>query len=402
MNKLRRPHDHLNVALGHACRCTRMFVVWMFIGIAIAICTASPAMAQGLTPEEIDELKQTELPTDPTELLAIVGDSPVLVGELLPKVDARIASLAKGDISQIPPEELRIVRLKLLRGLLTQTIQTKMLGHAFLMDRVGSSSKEQRVDAQKQIETKARNAFYEEEIPRMMKELEVDSLQALDTKLREKSSSVEFVEKEYSEQMLSQVYLREFIPRDPKITLNEIRLYYKANLQKFDQPAKARWEQLTVLFEKFPNRETAMAAISEMGNAALFGGNVQQVAREKSQEPLASSGGVHDWTRKGSLASKALDQQIFSLPVNRLSQIIEDETGFHIIRVLERTEAGISPLGRVQDEIRTTLQKEKVAEAQKKLLAKIKKDVPVYSRYPQDVDEAMPLEQNAALNRRLR
>lgn len=360
------------------------------------------AAAQGITPEELAELRQMELPTDPAELLAVVGESPILVGDLMPKVDLIIEESTKGDLSQVPPEELRIVKLRLLRSQLSRAIQTKMLGSAFLIDRVGTASTEQRKDAMEQVMTRARNSFYAEEVPRMMKALEADSLQVLEQKLREKKSSIEAIEKEYTEQMLGEVYVSQSIPRDPQITLNEIRVYYNANLQKFDQPAKARWEQLTVLFSKFPNRDAAMAAISEMGREAYFGGNLQQVAREKSQEPLASSGGVHDWTRKGSLASKVLDEQIFSIPLNQMSQIIEDETGLHIIRVLERVEAGIRPLGQVQDEIRDKLKAQKVDEAKREILTKIKNNVPVYTRFPQDLPGSLPIERIATKPTRLR
>jgi parvulin-like peptidyl-prolyl isomerase len=373
--------------------------------ICLLVWLLSPCLTlsgQGITEDEIAELRQMELPTDPSDLLAVVGESPILVGDLMPKVDLIIEESTKGDLSQIPEEELRIVKIRLLRSQLSRAIQTKMLGSAFVIDRVGTASAEQRKDALDQIMTRARNAFYEEEIPRMMKAIDVDSLQALEQKLREKKSSIEAIEKEYTEQMLGEVYISQSIPRDPKITLNDIRVYYNANLGKFDQPAKARWEQLSVLFERYPNRDAAMAAIVEMGREAYFGGNLQQVAREKSQEPLASSGGVHDWTRKGSLASKSLDEQIFLLPLNEMSQIIEDEAGLHIIRVLERTEAGIRPLGQVQDAIRDTLKAQKVDEAKREVLAKIKNNVPVYTRYPQDLPGSLPLDRIAGKPNRLK
>ena len=80
----------------------------------------------------------------------------------------------------------------------------------------------------------------------------------------------------------------------------------------------------------------------------------------KSQEPFAKEGGVHDWTAQGALASDELDKQIFSIPLNAMSEIIEDERGFHIIRVLERQQAGLTPLSEVQDEIRATFGRRKL------------------------------------------
>lgn len=354
--------------------------------------TATGSLGQGISPEEVAELSAMELPVEGATLLAIVGNSPILLGELMPKVDERLAQVAKGDISKIPPEQLKVVRLKLLRSLLTQTIQTKMLGHAFLMTQVGSSSTEQRRDAQSRIAAQARKAFYEGEVPRMLKQLEVNSIQEVDAKLREQGSSLKALEHEYQDKMLGAVYIQKLIPRDPEVTLNELQRYYSAHRDEFDNPARARWEQLTVLFENFPSRQDADRAIREMGREVYYGGNMQSVAKERSQEPFGKTGGVHDWTRRGSLASKPLEEQIFSLPLDHLSDIIEDSEGLHIVRVLERKEAGMTPLAEVQDGIRKKIRQQKMADAEKKVLENLHRDVPVWSLYPQDVEGALPLD----------
>jgi hypothetical protein len=337
------------------------------------------------------ELAQMELPTEPADLLAIVGSTPILVGDLLPKVDQRIRSVLTVDISEVPPDELKIVRLKLLRGLLTETIQTKMLGHAFVLSKVGSATSEQRAEAQQKIESQARKAFNENEVPRMMEKLEFQTVLQLDERLREEGTSLKAMEDDYKDRMLRTVFVQEMVPREQTVELNEIFHYYNTHPNEFETPAKARWEQLSVLFENFPTREAAFQAISDMGREAYFGGNVQSVAKEKSQEPLAKKGGLHDWTSLGSLKSKKLEEQIFSLPLNLLSNVVEDENGFHIVRVLERSEAGFRPLSEVQEEIREIIAGKKQLDAEQQLLTRIRRDVPVWSKFPMDVPGAKPL-----------
>jgi parvulin-like peptidyl-prolyl isomerase len=133
-----------------------------------------------------------------------------------------------------------------------------------------------------------------------------------------------------------------------------------------------------------------------MGREAYFGGSLQAVAREKSQEPFAKEGGVHDWTAQGALASDALDKQIFSIPLNAMSEIIEDDLGFHIIRVLERQQAGVTPLSEVQDEIRATLRQEKIAKSQREVMENMKVMIPVWSLFPDDTPGAKPLPESIA------
>ncbi|MEM9646468.1 MAG: peptidylprolyl isomerase, partial [Planctomycetota bacterium] len=169
---------------------------------------------------------------------------------------------------------------------------------------------------------------------------------------------------------------------------------------EYEHEAEARWEQLTVLFSRFASREEARDAISQMGTEAFYGGSMKAVAISKSQEPFAADGGVHDWTPKGSLRSKVIDKNVFTLPLNRMSPILEDEEGFHIIRVLERKEAGVTPLAEVQEEIKKKLQTENMMKQQETLMAELASKVPVWSFFPADTPGAKPLP--AGVSRKLR
>jgi parvulin-like peptidyl-prolyl isomerase len=84
------------------------------------------------------------------------------------------------------------------------------------------------------------------------------------------------------------------------------------------------------------------------------------VAKKHSEAPSASDGGQYDWVTRGSLASQVLDEAIFTLPTNKLSPILEDDRGFHIIRVLERQDARRTDFVSAQEEIREKLKKEKI------------------------------------------
>jgi len=225
---------------------------------------------------------------------------------------------------------------------------------------------------------------------------EASTVSELDEKLREKGTSLAAREREFIDAMLGHLYIRGKVNKDPSVSLAEIHEYYQVHQDEFFRKARARWEQITVQFEKFPNKQAAYDAIWAMGREAFFGGNMQAIAKEKSQEPFARDGGVHDWTNKGALASTILDNQIFSIPTNSMSQIIEDVDAYHIIRVLDRESEGIVPLADVQDDIRTILRDKKIEIAQIEALEAVQKRVPVWSIFPEDVPGAKPLPQVAA------
>jgi hypothetical protein len=233
--------------------------------------------------------------------------------------------------------------------------------------------------------------FFESELPQLKKQYKTKDLTELDRQLREKGTTLASRQREFIDATLGYLYIRSKVEQDPEVSIAEISEYYRQNPNEFEHPTRARWEQLSVLFSEFPDRESAYRAIWEMGREVYFGGNLQAVAREKSQEPLASSGGLHAWTEQGALASDVLDQEIFSIELDALSDIIEDSQGFHIVRVLEREEKGFVPLSEVQDEIRAKIRKRKITQSRMKLVDGLRERIPVWSLFPNDVPGAQPL-----------
>jgi parvulin-like peptidyl-prolyl isomerase len=124
-----------------------------------------------------------------------------------------------------------------------------------------------------------------------------------------------------------------------------------------------------------------------MGNDILRGVAWADVARQGSTGPTAQQGGQRDWTTQGSLASQALDGALFSLPLNVPSQILEDERGFHIIRVLERVDAGRVPFRDAQVKIKEQIDKDRQQKAVQEYQAKLRKETHVWTVFD-DPDSA--------------
>jgi parvulin-like peptidyl-prolyl isomerase len=359
--------------------------------LILGLLTAPMIRAQVPTRKQVDQSQSVQLPEDPAAVVAVVGRTPILLGDLMPKVQARINEVVSKTKQEIPPDQLHYARVNLVRGMLAQAVQSKMMRESFLLDQVGTQNADKRREADETLQSRARQMFFETELPQLKKQYKVQDLTELDELLREKGSSLAARQRDFVDAMLGHLYIRSKVDREPNVSIAEINEYYTANVADYERPVRARWEQLTVMFEKFSTRQAAHRAIWEMGREAYYGGSMQAVARDKSQEPFASKGGVHDWTAKGSLASEPLDNEIFSIPLNAMSEIIEDDTGYHIVRVLERQEAGLIPLSEVQDEIRTKLRKEKIAQSQRKVMEDMQVRIPVWSMFHEDTPGAKPL-----------
>ncbi len=336
----------------------------------------------------------SSMPSDPNvvyeagELLAIVGDEPILLGSVLPLVESKLDQIK----DRIPPSQLEQARQQLIRKVLQDAILTKALAQRFVRDSVGIKPRKDYIAFREQMLPRATKIFYTQHIPSLMKQLKVETEQELDEQLRSMGTSIAAQHAAFADQVLADEAIRSHVPKRPHVDLDSMRTYYSQNEEKYRRPARAKWRQLTVLFEKHSNKAEALQKISEMGNEILFGGtSFEAVAKRSSDGPMASKGGLFDWTSKGALKSKIIDEHVFSLPLNRLSRIIEDDVGYHIIEVLDRENEFKIPFSETQEEIRKEIERRKQTELRREFIDKVLEETNIWSRWHQDFPGSLPL-----------
>jgi parvulin-like peptidyl-prolyl isomerase len=341
------------------------------------------------------------------QVIATVGDQFVLAGDLLPQVEMVVEAV----LSKMSPEErirnepkIRQQTGILMRRMLDQTIERKMLYVAFLRD-IPESRRE---EALPMIQEQTKKAFEEsmekmvvnvrEASPKELSKLTSQnpqqarlarlmvahgavSLGQLDLLLRRYGSSLEQEKEFYAERNLGRSVIGQKVNRNREVTHQEMLDYYREHLQDYEIEAKVRWERLSVQFAKTPNKDDAYRLIADMGNEVLRGAPFSAVAKRRSQGLRAAQGGRYDWTSKGSLKSEVIEEALYKLPVNRLSQIIEDDRGFYIVRVLERREAGHLPFREVQTNIKQAFQKKHFDEQLSQYIANLRDGIRVWTIY---------------------
>jgi len=192
-------------------------------------------------------------------------------------------------------------------------------------------------------------------------------------------SSLEATRQAFFDRSLAQQWVQQHVKEDEEITHEEMLRYYRDHAAEYELEAKARFEHIRVSFANQPDKQAAYAAIALQGNRLLGGAKFSDIANTASDDATASDGGLHDWTTKGSLVSEPLDEAIFALPVGRLSKIIEDDNAFHIVRVLERKDAGKQPFIEAQAGIKKKIGEERKAAETKAYLEKLRKETPVWT-----------------------
>ena len=132
-----------------------------------------------------------------------------------------------------------------------------------------------------------------------------------------------------------------------------------------------------IRFDRAGSRDEAYQEIVELGNRIVNGASLPAVAKKESHGFRAFEGGQHDWTGRDALVLKEIDEAIFTLPIGKLSDVIETRDGLHIVRVIDRQEAGIKPFTEAQVSIKERLRGKMREEAFKKHIADLKERIPV-------------------------
>jgi hypothetical protein len=305
---------------------------------------------------------------DDGRVVATVGSVPILAGDVRGMINQAINNKM---IPEPPAGQEEMFYRMALRPVLKQMVEMKLV--------VNDAKQTIPAAGLGKIEGELNREFDKAEIPRLMQSYKVNNQHELDEALRKIGSSLDWERRSYFERNLFLGWRQQQVKADEVVPLASVIGYYQEHLPDYEFPAQAKWEEIMVSFDKFPDKAAAYAAIAQMGNQLMQGAPFGALAKSASQGPTSDKDGAYDWTTKGSLACKALDEALFSLPVGTLSQIIESERGFHIIRVTERKDAGKKSFEDAQADIKKQLKEDNRKKQLDKYLAELHKKTPVWT-----------------------
>lgn len=325
-------------------------------------------------------------------LIAVVGTEHILAGDMAVFVEP-IIEQNRSKIGS--PDDEQKIRNQLTRQSLRQYCEIKAIYQEFFRDMVGTAPPKEFEETKKKVVTRAGRIFFEKQVPTLLKKHKVETLQDLERKLNAKSLSLTTLKGQFIEQVLASELERKYVPDKFEIDRQELLTAYQqpSNQARWNVSGRARWRQLTVRFDKHSTRAAADAKIRELGNEIFLGGKAfEAVASQSSEGYTASEGGRYDWTTQGSLKSKEIDQALFTLPLNSLSQVIVDDIGLHIIEVLEREEGRVKDFTEAQAELREELSQEKRENGIREFRKRIMDRTTVWTLWPEDIPGSRPLE----------
>lgn len=148
------------------------------------------------------------------------------------------------------------------------------------------------------------------------------------------------------------------------ITTDEIQKYYDSHKSDFVRPEQVALRSIEV--NTSGKTEAEIADLRKKADTALQrikdGEDFSEIAKRYSDGSTAKQGGFLGVYKRGEL-SKQLEDVVFTMKKNGLTDVMETRQGFLIMQVLEHYDEGEQTLATVNDEIRNKLYEQKMEPA---------------------------------------
>jgi len=308
-----------------------------------------------------------------TQIVATVNGTPILASDVLERYKSQFRRVQ----SQATPAQLRTIRERLIKRDLETHVESTLLAEALKASLPPEAL--EKLD-------EAVNKAFEKHIDRMKKEMQVATKADVQARLAEDGTTLATLRDMFANQQLAAQYFQQQAKKEILIGRREILEYYESHLPDYAIPAKVRWQEIQISFDEHGGRDEAFAVLQKAIDELKQGSDFGAVAKKYSDGTTANNGGKWDWTISGSLTDECLDTALFELPVGPISQVMEDESSFRLIKVLDRTSARWKPFEKVQDDIKTELETQARKKAAREVLDKLMSEASITTIFDNDPD----------------
>ena len=201
------------------------------------------------------------------------------------------------------------------------------------------------------------------------------SMEALQAAVEGQGISWEDYKGTIRNQLLTQEVIRREVGSRVDIGRDDVKKYYEEHKQEFVRPEQVVLADIFLSTEGKTPEQTAV--IQKKANDLLArlkkGDDFAELAKRNSEGPTSKDGGELGAFERGQL-SKQLEDTVFALNKNQLTDVIQTKTGFEILKVIEHFEAGLQPVEKVEPEIENRIYGQRMAPILRNYLAELREE----------------------------
>ena len=249
------------------------------------------------------------------------------------------------------------------------------------------TAEEEKITAKKLIENEIERALL------LQKGNEINALvsdEALDKKLRKVKSSfksdsifehelknrkltLDQYKKELKIDLLMQQVIDREIEPNIKVSEKDIQSFYEKNKDKFITEKKVRASVILIKAKQGDTKaeKSALQKIESILEDIKNGSSFSEMATKYSQDSLAPKGGDLGYFAKNQIFG-AFSERAFNMKVNEVSPVFKTGLGLHLLKLTDLKEGKMMPLDKTKTRIEKILRKNKVGNATRNYVEKLK------------------------------
>jgi len=254
--------------------------------------------------------------------VATVNGSKIYLDEYQSCLDKKILMVPREYLSQ--PDDMKAFEQEVLDGMITEKIM--------------------------QLRAKELNiSVSDTEVENKIKEIRKDYGEDFASLFSQTNINYEEWKEEFRKELLLQKLVEFDVNSKIKISDEEIEHYFKKHRGHYKSDSRVRVSQIVVR-----DMATAQSALRRVKEGEDFA----KVAADVSISPEASRGGDLGFVTK-LVMPEPLDNTIFQMPVDEISDIVQSSYGFHIFKIMEIQHARDRNLADVRDAVISDLRMQK-------------------------------------------
>ncbi|MDA8163879.1 MAG: peptidylprolyl isomerase [Desulfobacteraceae bacterium] len=184
--------------------------------------------------------------------------------------------------------------------------------------------------------------------------------------------------------MTIEKFLEQKFVEKVQVSDQDAKKFYDQNKEEFKQPEMVRARHILISVAPNADEKTKKAArekIEAIKKQLAAGADFATLAKENSQCPSSAKGGDLGFFARGQMVP-AFEKVAFALQPGKVSDVVETQFGYHLIKVEEKKPEGTVPFEEAKDRIAQFLKKEQVNDQIKTYLAELKSKAKIETFLP--------------------
>jgi peptidyl-prolyl cis-trans isomerase SurA len=213
------------------------------------------------------------------------------------------------------------------------------------------------------------------QMDRIRQQNKLKDMDEFEDALRKAGIVIEDYKSQIRNRILTQEVIRKEVGSRLNVPRDEIQKYYEEHKKEFVRPEMVYLAEFFLSTEN--KKEDEIPKIEQKAKAYLErlrkGEDFEEFAKRYSDGTTAKEGGSLGGFERGQL-SKEIEDAVFKMKKGEMTDVIRTKTGFLVLRVDQRFEAGEQPLDKVEPEIQNRLYYQRMQPELRKYLTHLREE----------------------------